>query len=109
MYGGFVESQSCARVSVETGFGLGEELAGGGKELAILRGTLLVEREGGQADSEDEKCRRDGDGSAAAASVAADAGPQKVPGAGAELDATRDPRPGCGAGVATGSLILAPK
>src|SRR4051794_27723144 len=91
--GGFVEPQRRAWILVQKGFGLGEELAGGGQKLAFLRGVLPVQREGGQAQSNDEECRQDGDGSAAAAPVAADARRKEVAGAGAELDAVGDQDP----------------
>ena len=62
VYGGFVKLQRRAWVLVETGLGLSEKLAGGGKPLAFLgdtllgcRDTLLVERKGSQAQSEDER------------------------------------------------------
>src|SRR3954466_10495091 len=100
VYGDFVEPQGRAWVLVETGFGLGKKLAGGGQPLAFLGGTLLIccgalglDRDGGQAHSDDEQCRQDGDGSAAAAPVAADAGRQEVPGARAQLNAVGDHDP----------------
>jgi hypothetical protein len=83
VYCGFVESQGRAWVLIETGFGLGDELTGRGKELAILSGALPVKCEDGQAQREDEESGQDGDGSAAAAPVASDAYGQELSGSSA--------------------------
>src|SRR4051812_20694729 len=97
--GNFVEPQGRAWVLVETGFGLGEELAGGGDVLSVYRCGYscisLGEGETGYAQREGEEQREAGeDGrSSAAAAVAADARRQEVPGAGAELDAVGDHDP----------------
>src|SRR3954454_12399616 len=99
-YGGLVELQGRAWVLVEMSFGLGKELAGGGELLAFHRDTLLVlcgalpvDRERRRAECEHQQHRQDGDRPAAAPPVAADAGRQEVPGAGAELDAVGDQDP----------------
>ncbi len=55
--------------------------------LLVFRGTLSIECDNGRAEREDEEHREDGDCSAAAATVAANAGVEEVPGAGAEFDA----------------------